>query len=64
MQNELAKQGPEATTTWPQDMAFGLTLLLSSRTGQQQRHAALQLAAHMVDLAGPEWLLQRGAQVC
>jgi hypothetical protein len=35
----------------------GLNLLLRSRVSGVQKHSALQLAAAMVGLAGPSWLL-------
>lgn len=42
---------------WAGDMRAGLALLLRGRAGPVQRHSALQLAAAVVGVAGPAWLL-------
>lgn len=51
---QLAAGGPAA---WPAQLRQGLALLLRGRISAVQRHAALQLAAAVVDLAGPSWVL-------
>lgn len=52
------------TAAWPRQIAAGLALLLGSRVSARERHAGLQLAAAMLDLAGPLWLLDAAAPVC
>lgn len=42
---------------WPAQLRQGLGLLLRGRISAVQRHSALQLAAAVVDMAGPGWLL-------
>lgn len=42
---------------WPHLVRAGLGLLLRGRVSAVQRHSALQLAAAMVDLLGPDWVL-------
>ena len=42
---------------WLGQLRQGLALLLRGRVSAVQRHSALQLAAAIVDLAGPDWLL-------
>ena len=42
---------------WAGDVRSGLYTVLVSRVGQGQRHSALQLAAAVLELAQPEWLL-------
>ena len=53
----LQSQADCPGAAWPRQLADGLATLLSSRTADQQRHAALQLAAALLDLAGPSVLL-------
>lgn len=42
---------------WAGDARSGLYTILASRSGQQQRHSALQLAAAVLELVQPQWLL-------
>ncbi len=42
---------------WAGDIRSGLFMVLASRVGQQQRHSALRLAAALLDLVQPHWLL-------
>ena len=42
---------------WAGDVRSGLYLILGSRVGQQQRHAALRLAAAVLELVHSGWLL-------
>lgn len=42
---------------WAGDVRSGLYLILGSRTGQQQRHSALRLAAAVLEIVQSEWLL-------
>jgi hypothetical protein len=53
----LPKQllGPAAL--WPRQLRRGLALLLRGRISAVQRHSALQLAAAVLEILGPEWLL-------
>lgn len=51
----LARRTPRGG--WPARAAAGLSLVLRGRVSPQERHAALQLAALLVELLGPEWLL-------
>jgi hypothetical protein len=51
--DQLVASGAE----WPSHLRQGLALLLRSRISAVQRHSALQLAAAVVELLGPEWLL-------
>ena len=48
---------------WPASVRRGLNWLLRSRVSAVQKHSSLQLAAALVELAGPGWLLARGEQV-
>ena len=48
---------------WPASVRRGLNWLLRSRVSAVQKHSALQLAAALVELAGPGWLLARGEQL-
>ena len=59
----LLSQAGRPGADWPLQLAGGLAILLSSRTADQQRHAALQLAAALLDLAGPSALLAPPSQV-
>ena len=59
----LQSQAGRPGAAWPLQLAGGLAILLSSRTADQQRHAALQLAAALLDLAGPSALLAPPSQV-
>ena len=59
----LHSQAAYPGAAWPLQLANGLAILLSSRTADQQRHAALQLAAALLDLAGPSALLAPPSQV-
>ena len=42
---------------WASDVRSGVYLILGSRIGQQQRHAALRLAAAVLELVHTDWLL-------
>ncbi|KAA6423508.1 MAG: hypothetical protein FRX49_06568 [Trebouxia sp. A1-2] len=42
---------------WAGDIRSGLFMVLASRVGQQQRHSALRLAAALLELVQPHWLL-------
>ena len=42
---------------WAGDIRTGLFMVLASRVGQQQRHSALRLAAALLELVQPRWLL-------
>ena len=44
-------------SVWAHEMRLGIAAVLQSRIGAVQRHGALQLAAALVALAGPSWLL-------
>ena len=54
-------QAPELVmggdVAWPAQLRQGLALLLRGRISAVQRHSALRLAAAVVDLLGPTWLL-------
>ncbi len=52
--------GAGAGAAWLAQLRQGLALLLRGRVSAVQRHSALQLAAAVVDLAGPDWLLGGG----
>lgn len=53
-----AQQAQQAAGGWPQQVAAGLSLVLRGRVSPVERHAALQVAAAMVELCdGPAWLL-------
>lgn len=57
-QAAMADAGPAGRgARWPAQLRQGLGLLLRGRISAVQRHSALQLAAAVVDLAGPGWLL-------
>lgn len=47
---------------WPRSTRAGVHTLLVARVGLVQRHAALTLAAAMVELLGPGWLVGEGRQ--
>ncbi len=42
---------------WAGNVRSGLFMVLASRVGQQQRHSALRLAAALLALMQPHWLL-------
>lgn len=42
---------------WAADVRIGVYKVLVSRSGQHQRHSALRLAAAVLELAQPQWLL-------
>jgi hypothetical protein len=48
---------------WPASVRRGLNWLLRSHVSAVQKHSALQLAAALVELSGPAWLLARGEQL-
>ncbi|GAX74169.1 hypothetical protein CEUSTIGMA_g1618.t1 [Chlamydomonas eustigma] len=48
---------------WPASVRRGLNWLLRSRVSAVQKHSALQLAAALVEMSGPAWLLARGEQL-
>eukprot|EP00955_Chlamydomonas_euryale_P023091 243647-Chlamydomonas_euryale.AAC.1 len=48
---------------WPTSVRRGLNWLLRSHVSGVQKHSGLQLAAALVELVGPTWLLARGEQL-
>ncbi|GAB4817373.1 hypothetical protein N2152v2_004419 [Parachlorella kessleri] len=52
-----AQQAQHAGRGWPADIRLGLELVLRSRVSPVERHAALQIAAAISDLARPDWLV-------
>ena len=42
---------------WAADVRIGVYKVLVSRSGQHQRHSALRLAAAVLELAQPRWVL-------
>ncbi|PRW45088.1 Neurochondrin family isoform 2 [Chlorella sorokiniana] len=52
--------GTGGSAAWLAQLRQGLALLLRGRVSAVQRHSALQLAAAVVDLVGPDWLLGAG----
>lgn len=62
MQAQEAASGLSAAVAshgegWAGDIRSGLFMVLASRVGQQQRHSALRLAAALLELVQPHWLL-------
>ncbi|XP_045474947.1 neurochondrin homolog [Harmonia axyridis] len=46
------------TESWPQSLYKGLSDILQSKIGAQQRNPALMLAANVIDILGVEWVVQ------
>lgn len=56
VKNEVIATAPEES--WPQSILKGLTDILTSKIGKNQRDPALKLASIMLELNGVEWTLQ------
>ena len=54
---DLCRMAGAEGNGWAADVRVGLYNVLVSRTGQHQRHSALRLAAAVLELAQPQWLL-------
>lgn len=53
----MSAAAAQAGEGWAGQIRIGLYTVLSSRVGQQQRHSALCLAAAVLELVQPQWLL-------
>ena len=54
---ELQRMTAAEGEGWAADVRIGLYKILVSRVGQHQRHSALCLAAAILELVQPQWLL-------
>lgn len=55
--SELRRMAGAEGEGWAADVRVGLYTILVSRVGQHQRHSALCLAAAVLELLQPQWLL-------